>query len=229
MAAQPWGGNCAVPQFIDTYDPDDTRMKDTWLQGPQYSASTGELILTYVKKVPSIDNTDFFDGYRIGKYEIKVGARGGLSVDYPVFRLSGIMMMKAESLLRTGKADEAAVIVTEVRKRAFATTNPAKAIVTGAQLQMGSSYKYGWQNPDGTISDLQGGADIPYGRFLDELGWEFAAEGQRRQQLIRFGVYSRKIWFNHRPKNDGKPRTLFPIPQVEIDKNPNLQQNADYK
>jgi hypothetical protein len=229
MAAQPWGGNCVVPQFLDTYDPDDTRMKDTWLQGPQYSVSTGALILTYTRAVPSIDNTDFFEGYRIGKYEIKAGARGGLSVDYPVFRLSNIMMMKAEALLRTNKADEAAVIVTNVRKRAFAATNPAKATVTGAQLQAGSAYKYGWQNVDGTISDLQGGADIPYGRFLDELGWEFAAEGMRRQQLIRFGVYSRKIWFNHRPRTDGKPRTLFPIPQAEIDKNPNLVQNGDYK
>lgn len=229
LLAQPWGGNCAVPQFIDTYDPDDTRMKDTWLQGPQYSVSNGSLILTYTKHVPSIDNTGFFDGYRIGKYEIKQGARGGLSVDYPVFRLAGIMMMKAECLLRTNKADEAAVIVTKIRERAFANTNPAKAIVTGAQLKMGSSYKYGWQNVDGTISDLQGGADIPYGRFLDELGWEFAAEGQRRQQLIRFGVYSRKIWFNHRPKLDGKTRILFPIPQVELDKNPNLMQNQDYR
>lgn len=227
MTAQPWGGNCAVPQFLDTYDPDDSRFKDTWLQGPQYS-SKGELILTYVRKVPSIDNTDFFDGFRIGKYEIKQNARGGLSVDYPVFRLAGIMMMKAEALLRNGKPDEAAVIVTNVRKRAFAS-NPAKATVTGAQLQMGSSYKYGWQNVDGTIADLQGGADIPYGRMLDELGWEFAAEGQRRQQLIRFGVFSRKIWFNHRPKNDGKLRTLFPIPRIEIDKNPNLVQNPDYR
>lgn len=228
MLAQPWGGNCVVPQFLDTYDPDDTRFKDTWLQGPQYNTATGELVLTYTRPVPSIENTGFFDGFRIGKYEIKVGARAGLSVDFPVFRLAGIKMMKAESLLRSGFPNEAAIIVTEVRGRAF-KANPAKAIVTGAQLQQGSSYKYGWQNIDGTISDLQGGADIPYGRMLDELGWEFAAEGQRRTQLIRFGVYSRKIWFNHRPKLDGKTRILFPIPQVELDKNPNLKQNDDYK
>ncbi len=229
MAAQPWGGNCAVPQFIDTYDPDDTRMKDTWIQGPQYSVTNGSLVLTYTKHVPSIDNTGFFDGYRIGKYEIKVGATGALSVDYPVFRLADVMFMKAESLLRTGQADAAATIVTQVRQRAFAATNPAKATVTGAQLQMGSSYKYGYYNTDASITDLQGGADIPYGRMLDELGWEFAAEGRRRTDLIRFGVYDKKIWFNHRPKGDGKSRTLFPIPQTELDKNPNLQQNADYK
>lgn len=228
MAAQPWGGNCAVPQFIDTYDADDTRMKDTWLQGEQRNVRTNELILTYGKAVPSIQNTGFFDGYRIGKYEIKVGARGGLSVDYPVFRLAGIMLMKAEALARLDKADEAAVLVTDVRKRAF-TATPAKATVTGAQLKLGSSYKYGWQNADGTIADFQGGADIPFGRILDEWGWEFAAEGQRRQQLIRFGVYDRKIWFNHRPKNDGKKRILFPIPVLEINKNPNLVQNPDYR
>jgi starch-binding outer membrane protein, SusD/RagB family len=228
MAAQPWGGNCAVPQFIDTYDPDDTRMKDTWIQGPQYSVTDGSLVLTYTKHVPSIDNTGFFDGYRIGKYEIKVGATGALSVDYPVFRLADVMLMKAESLLRTGQADAAAAIVTQVRARAF-TATPAKATVTGAQLQMGSSYKYGYYNTNGTLSDEQGGADIQYGRMLDELGWEFAAEGRRRMDLIRFGVYDKKIWFNHRPKNDGKKRYLFPIPQAELDKNANLQQNPDYK
>jgi starch-binding outer membrane protein, SusD/RagB family len=229
MAAQPWGGNCAVPQFIDTYDPEDTRLKDTWIQGPQYSATNGSLVLTYSKHVPSIDNSDFFDGYRIGKYEIKIGATGALSNDYPVFRLADVMMMKAEALLRSGQPDAAATIVTEVRQRAFASTNPAKATVTGAQLQGGSSYNYGFYNTNGTVTETQGGADIPFGRMLDELGWEFAAEGRRRMDLIRFGVFDTKIWFNHRPKNDGKKRTLFPIPQLELDKNPNLQQNADYK
>lgn len=33
----PWNGSCAVPQFMDTYDPDDQRKTDTWLFGPQYS------------------------------------------------------------------------------------------------------------------------------------------------------------------------------------------------
>jgi hypothetical protein len=228
MAAQPWGGNCAVPQWIDTYDPDDSRMKDTWIQGPQYSVTTGELVLTYTKSVPSIDNTGFFDGYRIGKYEIKVGATGALSNDYVLFRLADVMMMKAESLLRTGQADAAAVLVTDVRKRAF-TATPAKATVTGAQLQLGSVYNYGIQNTAGAVPNPEGGADIPYGRMLDELGWEFAAEGRRRMDLIRFGVYDRKSWFNHSPRNDGKKRYLFPIPQLELDKNANLQQNPDYK
>jgi starch-binding outer membrane protein, SusD/RagB family len=225
MAAEPWGGNAAVPQFIDTYDADDSRLKDTWIMGPQINATTGAVAINYVKHLDGLALSGSNQGYRIGKYEIKAGATGALSTDYPIVRYSDVLMMKAEALLRTGKADEAAVIVTQVRQRAF-KSNTAKATVTGAQLQMGSSYKYGYWNKDGTISDLQGGADIQYGRFLDELGWEFAAEGRRRQDLIRFGIFHTKTWFNHRPS--AATRTLFPIPEAELVKNSKLKQNLGY-
>ena len=226
MSAQPWGGNCAVPQFIDTYDPDDTRLKDTWIYGPQLNATTGAVAINYVKQVDGIALAGSNQGYRIGKYEIKIGARGGLSTDYPLARYSDILMMKAECLLRTGQQDAAATIVTQVRQRAFAATNPAKATVTGAQLLTGSVYKYGYWNSNGTITDFQGGADIQYGRFLDELGWEFAAEGRRRQDLIRFGIYTTKKWFNH--TSSAAYKTIFPIPEAELTKNANLKQNTGY-
>ena len=196
--------------------------------GPQYNVTTGELILTYGKNVPGIEMSDYFDGYRIGKYEIKPGAIGSLSTDFPIFRYAQVLMMKAEGLLRAGNAAEAAALVTQVRERAFASTDPSKATVTAAELTQGSVYKYGiWK--DGAVTETEGGADIQYGRFYDELGWEFAAEAQRRQDMIRFGVFHRKKWFNHRPRTDGKTRILFPIPEAEINKNPNLQQNADYR
>jgi starch-binding outer membrane protein, SusD/RagB family len=71
-----------------------------------------------------------------------------------------------------------------------------------------------------------GGAGIQYGRFLDELGWEFAIEGHRRQQLIRFGVFTTKTWFNHTPNGDY--RSIFPIPQAQLDSNHKLTQNPGY-
>lgn len=79
---------------------------------------------------------------------------------------------------------------------------------------------------DGEVVELEGGDDIQFGRFLDELGYEFAAEFHRRQDLIRFGVYTTKSWFSHRPNGDH--RTIFPIPQSAIDANPNLTQNPGY-
>ncbi|RYY30598.1 MAG: RagB/SusD family nutrient uptake outer membrane protein [Chitinophagaceae bacterium] len=225
MSAQPWGGSAAVPQFIDTYDPDDSRLKDTWIMGPQINATTGAVAIDYTKHLNGIALSGSNQGYRLGKYEIKQGARSALSVDFPIIRYADILMMKAESLLRTGFENEAAVIVTEVRQRAF-RSNPAKAVVTGAQLKMGSVYNYGYYNTDGTVSEVQGGNDIPFGRFLDELGWEFAAEARRRQDIIRFGVFHRKIWFNHRPSSAEK--ALFPIPEAELIKNTNLTQNSGY-
>ncbi len=225
MSAQPWGGSAAVPQFINTYDPEDSRLKDTWIWGPQINATSGAVAINYTKHLNGIALSGSDQGYRMAKYEIKQGARAALSVDYPLVRYSDILMMKAESLLRTGKANEAAAIVSQVRERAF-RANPTKAQVTGAQLMMGSSYQYGYYNSNASISETQGGADILFGRFLDELGWEFAAEGRRRQDIIRFGVFSSKIWFNHRPA--AATRQLFPIPEGELTKNPNLKQNTGY-
>ncbi len=232
MTAQPWGGNCAVPQFIDTYDIDDSRMKDSWIQGPQINPSTGQIAITYTKFVPGMGGTDGIvaagnQGFRIGKYVIKPNATGDMDNDFPFLRYGDVLMMKAEALLRTNKPDDAAQIVTEIRKRAF-RANPSKAIVTGADLVKGSTYQYGLQAPDGKVADVNGGADIVFGRFLDELGWEFAAEAHRRQDLIRFGVFQTKKWFNHAPHPQAQTRTLFPIPQGELAKNPNLKQNSGY-
>jgi hypothetical protein len=93
-------------------------------------------------------------------------------------------MMRAEALLRTGQADAAAAIVTQVRQRNFTGAATAKATVTGAELLKGSVYNYGWYDTDGVVKSgpggapvQNGGADIQYGRFLDELGWISIATG----------------------------------------------------
>lgn len=233
LKSAPWGGICAVPQAISSFDPDDARLKTNWIQGQQYSASgqplnstmgttTGQP-LAFVNALPGIDKSDEIHGFRLGKFEIKMEANVQLSNDWPLLRYADVLMMKAESLLRTGKADEAAVLVTQVRNRNF-KTNPAKATVTGAQLQQGSVYDYGLRNH--LTSTNEGGADITFGRFLDELGWEFNQEARRRQDLIRFGVFTKKSWLSHSPNGDY--RALYPIPRIELNKNANLEQNTGY-
>ncbi|MEQ9564270.1 MAG: RagB/SusD family nutrient uptake outer membrane protein, partial [Pseudomonadales bacterium] len=132
MQAQPWGGSSCNPQFIDSYEPTDNRLADTWLMGDQLNYSDGSVVMTLRKEMPSIYNCDFTDGFRCGKYEIEPGATGGLSVDFPFLRYTDVLMMKAEALLRTNRSDEAAVIVTQVRQRSF--DDSADATVTGAEL-----------------------------------------------------------------------------------------------
>ena len=225
----PWGGVCAIPQFIDTFDPDDIRLQENFIFGQQFTASGDTLMrsdnkgpLVYVNSVPSIDKSTMYDGYRWGKFEYAEGSNNRLSNDWPLFRYADVLMMKAESLMRSGKAG-AGALVTQVRERAF-KDNPNKATVTDAELLEGSVYDYGRRDTEATTSE--GGDDIQYGRFLDELGWEFTQEGRRRQDMIRFGVFTTKSWFSHDASSSY--RNLYPIPNQALLTNSNLSQNTGY-
>lgn len=229
----PWGGICAIPQFIDTFDPQDNRLKANWIQGQQLNAAGAILLgsmdkfngkpLIYINEVPGVDSTQEVHGFRLGKYEIQKGELTGMSNDFPLFRYADVLMMKAESLLRMGDANGAATLVTQVRMRSF-SANPLKAAVTGAQLTQQTSYAYGLKNHNKTTRDVV--TDISFGRMLDELGWEFAQEGRRRQDLIRFGVFTNKSWLSHVP--NGAYRSLLPIPTGALQTNSNLKQNPGY-
>lgn len=232
----PWGGICAIPQFITSFDTTDARYLNNWIKGQQYTSAGAKLYvaqgdfsgkpLIFINKLPGLEKGESVHGFRLGKFEIKMGAMNRLSNDYPVYRYADVLMMKAECLLRTGQAEAAAALVTQVRQRDFAS-NPAKAIVTGAQLQLGSSYAYGLQDDVNNLHTTEGGADIQYGRFLDELAWEFDQEGHRRSDMIRFGAFTKKSWLSHAATNNSN-RTIFPIPRTEIEKNNNLKQNTGY-
>ena len=234
LLSAPWGGMCAIPQFISSYNQNDQRLKSNWIQGQQYTSS-GQVLnaalgaykdkpLNLVNEIPSIDASEVIHGFRLGKFEIKQGAAVQLSNDFPVFRYAEILMMKAEALLRKGNATQAAQIVTAVRNRAF-IDNQGGAVVTASQLQQGSSYDYGLRS--NTATTKEGGEDIQFGRFLDELGWEFDQEGHRRTDMIRFGAFSKKSWFSHKATND-ENKNLFPIPRAALNTNSNLAQNPGY-
>jgi starch-binding outer membrane protein, SusD/RagB family len=230
----PWGGVCAVPQYISTFDTVDARYVDNYIKYQQYAANGDKLIaswgeyagkpLFYRNHVYGVDHSDETDGFRLGKFEIAMGASNRLSNDWPLFRYADVLMMKAESMLRTGDANGAAALVTQVRERNF-KSNPAKATVTGADLLKGSRYDYGLQNHLAPFTH-EGGADIQFGRFLDELGWEFNQEARRRSDMVRFGMFTKKSWLSHSPNGDY--RALYPIPRTEIAKNSNLKQNTGY-
>ncbi len=233
LNAQPWGGSAANPQLVDSFDKDDGRLTDSFLMGPQFDAQGRGY--NFTKSISKITFAQFNEGYPIWKYEIYAGETGSSDVDFPDLRYAEILMMRAEALLRTGDAAGAAALVTQVRQRDFKGAAAGKATVTGADLQQGSSYNYGWVDTDGVVKTgpggtpvTNGGADIQYGRFLDELRWEFNMEAKQRMNMIRFGVFQTKTWFNHKPLPDEAIRTIYPIPQSRMNVNPNLKQNPGY-
>lgn len=249
------GGSTVLPQFLDTYDKDDTRFTSCWTLGQQYDQSGAAIMadgtpLIYTKDIHSIDNPGCypFEGGRLTKYEILSGDFGTAYDDVPFFRLADAYMIKAECLLRLGgykgeTEQDAANLVTAVRQRAFKNT-PAKAVRTVAQLKAGSVYAYGHRENQGKMGEndnwiitTEGGADIELGGLLDDLAWEFVAEHHRRQDLIRFripsknqNVYNGKSWFCKNAKTDPADIhcNIFPIPKAFMDGNPKLVQNPDY-
>jgi len=62
--------------------------------------------------------------------------------------------------------------------------------------------------------------------ILRERAFEFAVEGKRRQDLIRFGQFTRPWEF--KTTATGAHRVLFPLPQTQLDANPLLVQNPGY-
>lgn len=235
LETSPWGAGAykGTPQFVDTYDPDDIRLSATWFGGPQYASDGSPLLgsydkmgepMVFVNEMPDGIFTSEVEGFRFLKYEVAIGANANLNNDYVLFRLAQVYLMKAECLLRTDKADEAAVLVTEVRKRAF-KDNPEKATVTGAQLLGSSSYKYGTVE-NYILTPQSNQYPEQFGRMYDELGWELAGETFRRRDMIRFGHYTKAAWLSHSPSEDY--RVLFPIPVEVVNSNPNLEQNPDY-
>ncbi len=230
--ASPWGGVCCIPQYISSFDTDDERLTDDFIQGQQYDASgkiltctMGNLVgqpLNYINEVPSIDASEEIHGYRWGKFEYAEGITNRLSNDFPLLRYADVLLMKAEALLRKGNADDAAVLVTQVRERNF-TDHPEKAVVTGTQLKGKPVYQYGRQD---TYKQTTDATTIEFGRMLDELGWEFSQEGRRRQDMIRFGAFTTLSWFSHNASDATK--NLYPIPNKQILTNGKLKQNPGY-
>lgn len=230
---QCWGGSGANPQFINSYQEGDKRLEKTWLMGPQYNLTTGELVWTCLNYIPSltcnkngVNMTSIDYGYRVLKYEFNVETSWNWENDFAYFRYAETLLTKAECLLRLGRDEnEAASLVTQVRSRVF--DDAVKAAVTASDLKADTKIKYGTLDWDNNIEIPGNQAPVVLGGLYDEYGWEFACEAQRRTHMIRFGTYHTKNWFNHVAKTDGHTR-LFPIPFSELTKNANLKQNPGY-
>jgi hypothetical protein len=206
-----WYKTVSQESFYNLYEPNDERINQ-WVVGPQwYTDENGEeqpvteegeqLVLT--AEIQSLFNTE--GGYTEGasniKYEVEASGLYNMSNDLVVFRLSDIMFMKAECLMRlngNNATQQAVDLVNQVRARSFARNDPDARYTTSSL----------------TMNEL-----------LDERGREFAYEMHRREDLIRFDRFTDAWW--EKAASD-QHRELYPIPVNILTANPSLQQNPGY-
>jgi len=162
------------------------------------------------KAITDIGN--FQQGYGAPKFtNVTSGGAAGSNLtfpdtDYPMFRLADAYLIYAEAVLRGGGGDMTTALgyVNAIRERAYGGT---AGDITAAQLT------------------------LPF--ILDERSRELLWEGFRRQDLIRFGLFTDQgIWSWKGGVPAGKLtasyRNLYPIPANELSANPNIKQNPGY-
>jgi hypothetical protein len=159
--------------------------------------------------------TLFTDGIAVTKFRnvTSTGAPGSnltySDIDMPLFRLSEMYLIYAESVLRGGTGGSSATAL--------------------SYINMIRSRAYGG-GAAGNITSTQLTTDF----ILDERGRELYWEGFRRTDLIRYGLFtsSSYVWpFKGGVKNGtgvGDFRNIYAIPDADVAANPNLKQNPGY-
>jgi tetratricopeptide (TPR) repeat protein len=158
---------------------------------------------------PSFDGKTYsasysLTGYNVRKFLIPLSvspAYDNSPLNFPVIRFSNILLMKAEALNELGQTAQAEAPLNRVRKRA-GLADVATALT---QVEFREA-------------------------VLRERRMELAFEGQRWFDLIRVnkGQYGLDFLHSIGKTNATQKHLLFPIPQIEIDRNPKLTQNPGY-
>lgn len=199
MTGIPWDGFVLTPDFFTKYAEEDIR-RNSFLFGQQYDIDGNPIIIDgeafiYTPTIANYNSRGEWEGARCAKYEYQEELSydvTDMENDFVLFRYADVLYTKLEALHRLGRTGE------------FIDDPDLQKIRTRAGL---TPYALG---------------DITDEELLDELGREFAWEGHRRQDMIRFGVWGDARW--NKPAT-GPNTKLFPIPQSAINTNPNLDQN----
>ena len=184
-----------------------------------------------------------------GKYSLRLPAGKIITVSYVGFKTAEF---KATSTHHNFSLEEDLTDLNEVvvvgygtQEKADVTSSvasvKAKDFNTGSVLDAGQlvqgkvaglnislPLKYGTLDWDNKIDVAGDQTPVKLGGLYDEWGWEFACEAQRRTQMIRFGTFTTKNWFNHTAITDGHT-AIFPIPLSAMETNGNLKQNPGYE
>lgn len=130
---QPWNGWCTLEEFYNSYEDSDVRKSANFLVGPQFSSAGVRLVdpgaeandpdgppLTFTAAINELGpNTLRQAGARVGKFKFELGSTANQSNDFPIYRYTDILLMKAECHLRLNQNLAAGLnLINQIRNRA---------------------------------------------------------------------------------------------------------------
>jgi starch-binding outer membrane protein, SusD/RagB family len=196
----PWNGYCTATEFYNSFAENDDRKK-MWIVGQQYASDGKEL---------KDDGVPMAFTPEIPAFEMAAG---------PVARLAGARSQKYE-IQRNGASND------QDNDFVIFRLGDTYLIRAEANLRLGNTAD---AIKDVNMIRARVGATpvtkLTLDDMLAERGWEMAWEYVRRQDLIRFGQFTKAWKFK-----DASPafRNIFPIPATQLALNPNLKQNPGY-
>lgn len=149
--------------------------------------------------------------------EIKADVMNDASDGAAVTRFSGFRVVKYEVEIGSGPIMNNDF---PVFRLADAYLMRAEATLRGGQGANATA--------DADLNTIRNAAGLPnvvatLDEVLNERGRELFLEGHRRSDLIRFGKFAARSWWLGAPESDeGTHRLVFPVPQDQLDANPNL-------
>lgn len=191
-----------------------------------YQLKWDKTLYNHVKKSKADDPANWYPGkWRREWMELGFIDPNLTGVNYCPLRYADAVLMAAEAYNETNNTSEAWNLLNQVRERAGAT--PVSSLQEYRQVQP-NLYDLPFFNG--------GGADDFRTALYWERGFELAFEGQRKYDLIRWGILGDALAFFQSkmdPKLKGKyvagdkfvkgKHELFPIPLGEIQANPALE------
>jgi hypothetical protein len=201
----PWNGFSTLADTYAAFDSADQR-KQIFLVGPQVNLVTGLPAkdrqgnpLVFTPDIPNVTAATEGQGVRIDKWPVDPAhVQQDNGNDYAWFRLAEMYLIRAEANNELGNTGAAITDLNLVRARVFSPPKPTTA-VTQAQVR---------------------------DAILNERLFEFTWEGKRRQDLVRANKFTQGTWYAKTHSDAWK--VLFPIPQIQIETNPELKQNPGY-
>lgn len=199
-------------KYYDNADGNDQRRDGSWAKR-LYNPNTGT---DFVFKVPRfrkyIDSLNYANPNSAGNV-------AGQNTNTVVIRYAEVLLIKAEAENELNGPTQAAYnAINEVRKRAY-----------------WSPYRQQYLQPAaGSDIELAGLSQDGFREALRKERWnEFILEGQRWFDLIRWHILIKTVKENTDPadlkyQNVSKRNYLLPIPNNQIELNPNLKQNWGY-
>ena len=207
LQQQPWNGYCSLEEFYNSYDPADKRRKNNFIVGPQFAAdgTTPILDASYEKTQVAGDPNSTIDPDgaplnftpKVNEFLPNTLRQAGARLGKFEFAIGATPNLDNDfPVFRLGAVllDKAEALYRKNNNWADPT---ALALVNQMAARNGVTY-----------------AGLTADDFLAERGRELMTEAWRRNDLIRFGKYS-KVWFG-KPNVDPAYINLFPVPLSQI-------------